>query len=411
MRQSCDRCHKQKLRCTRAGNNSNTGACDRCFRKHAQCVFSSSLPKGRPSMYSYGSADDSTGPKNADLTDPHPPVPVDDSSPVSALIEDTSLDLPTDLWPWTQPFNWDDTSMEWSDQGSGQLILNQHAMIDTAQTDDKMACITAVPNLLDRTAAVQDGDRDDYAQRQPGPTTPTQSLSQFFGHGHGHSHGTGHIGGSSGTSFGGGSDNNDGLDVVIAELAHLSVHLSPLRRSSYSLAGTLESSYHQNQARQKPLIDDATFESVAGWLAHGHGSAHNTTNMSSSPAANGHNPPFSPLPAPETKTTSAMLYHTFSASRHLLEILRYLQPNGGVSGTSTLSKPTRSTTPSTSASSSDALYFKLPKSSACNNIIHHQVIACHMILLNIYVAVLAVLERDTDPRAHRDNAAPLGDIR
>ncbi len=49
-RQSCDRCHKQKLRCTRE-NNSNGGGCDRCFRKRVQCVYSFSLPKGRPSPY------------------------------------------------------------------------------------------------------------------------------------------------------------------------------------------------------------------------------------------------------------------------------------------------------------------------------------------------------------------------
>ncbi|KAK4146868.1 uncharacterized protein C8A04DRAFT_25447 [Dichotomopilus funicola] len=50
MRQSCDRCHRQKLRCTRGGT-SNTGACDRCLRRRTQCVYSSSLPKGRPSIY------------------------------------------------------------------------------------------------------------------------------------------------------------------------------------------------------------------------------------------------------------------------------------------------------------------------------------------------------------------------
>lgn len=418
MRQSCDRCHKQKLRCTRAGNNSNTGACDRCFRKHTQCVFSSSLPKGRPSMY--GSADDSTGPKNPDLANAPPPVPVDVPAPVSKMIEDPSLDLPTELWPWVQPFNWDDTSMDWSDQDFGQSILNQHAMIDAAQTDITMTCVAAVPDPLDSIAAAKDRDCDDFAKKQPGPTISTQSLPELVG---GHGPGTGHSGGS---IFGSGNDNNDDPDVVIAELSRLSVHLSPLRRTSYSLAGTLESSHHPNQASEKPIIDDATFESVAGWLAQGHCSANNMcTNMSSSLAAERHNPPFSPLPAPETKTASAMLHHTFSASRHLLEILRYLQANVGVSGTSTLSRSRLSSTPSTSTSSSDDLYFGLPKSppsshsrppggcptSLCNNIIRHLVIACHMILLNIYAAVLAVLERDTDPRTHRNNMAALGDIR
>ena len=49
-RQSCDRCHKQKLRCIR-NKNTNSGVCDRCLSKRAQCVYSLSLPKGRPSLH------------------------------------------------------------------------------------------------------------------------------------------------------------------------------------------------------------------------------------------------------------------------------------------------------------------------------------------------------------------------
>ena len=367
----------------------------------------------------YGSTNDSTGPKNPNRANAPPPVPVDNPAPVSKMIADTPLDLPTEFWPWVQPFNWDDTSMDWSDQDFGQSILNQHAMIDAAQTDITMACVAAAPDSLNSTASAKDRDRDYSAKKLPGPTMSTQPLPELVG---GHGPGSGHIGGS---TFGSGNENNDDPDVVIAELSRLSVHLSPLRRSSYSLAGTLESLHHPNQARDKPIIDDATFESVAGWLAQGHCSAHDTTNKSSSFAAERHSPPFSPLPAPETKTASAMLHHTFSASRHLLEILRYLQANVGVSGTSTVSKPRFSSRPSTSISSSEDLYFGLQKSPSpshfrtpggdptnmCNNIIRHLVIACHMILLNIYAAVLAVLERDTDPRTHRNNMAALGDIR
>ncbi|KAL8794087.1 MAG: hypothetical protein Q9195_003387 [Heterodermia aff. obscurata] len=359
----------------------------------------------------YRSVDESTGPKIADVPKPPPPLPIDDSPPMSDSIEDTPLELPSDLWPWIQSFNCDDSPMDWSDQDLNQSILN-------AKTDATMACVTAFPDLLDHTIAAKDGIRDDHVQRQPGPTIPPQLSPQVFEGGH--RHGNGHVGGTCGDPLGGGIDNKDDLDTVIAELAHLSVHLSPLRRSSYSLAGTSESSHHQNQARQKPLIDDATFESVAGWLAHGHGSANNITNMLSSSAADRHNLSFSPLPAPDTKTTSAMLYHTFSASRHLLEILRYLQANVGASST-----PALSTTSSSSSSSSDASYFGLPGSSSSsyprtpgrspsndgNNIIRHLVIACHTILLNIYAAVLAVLERDTDPSAHKGNTPALGDIR
>ncbi|KAI3579603.1 hypothetical protein IWW34DRAFT_622403 [Fusarium oxysporum f. sp. albedinis] len=51
-RQSCDRCHSQKLRCTPRGG-SKTGACSRCFRHGTQCVYSLSRPKGRPSLHHY----------------------------------------------------------------------------------------------------------------------------------------------------------------------------------------------------------------------------------------------------------------------------------------------------------------------------------------------------------------------
>lgn len=51
-RQSCDRCHRQKLRCNPPGGR-RTGACSRCFRHGTQCVYSLSRPKGRPSLHHY----------------------------------------------------------------------------------------------------------------------------------------------------------------------------------------------------------------------------------------------------------------------------------------------------------------------------------------------------------------------
>lgn len=62
-RQSCDRCHKQKLRCTRNKNN-NSGVCDRCMSKRAQCVYSLSLPKGRPSLHRLAVEETNSGNKN-----------------------------------------------------------------------------------------------------------------------------------------------------------------------------------------------------------------------------------------------------------------------------------------------------------------------------------------------------------
>lgn len=50
MRQSCDRCHRQKLRCERL-DDSDTAACSRCLRRDSPCVYSYSLPKGRPNQH------------------------------------------------------------------------------------------------------------------------------------------------------------------------------------------------------------------------------------------------------------------------------------------------------------------------------------------------------------------------
>lgn len=71
-RQSCDRCHKQKLRCTREGSGIGGGICDRCFRRHARCVYSPRLPKGRPSLQQRAAAveDHGTGRAASDAYKP-----------------------------------------------------------------------------------------------------------------------------------------------------------------------------------------------------------------------------------------------------------------------------------------------------------------------------------------------------
>ncbi len=449
MRQSCDRCHKQKLRCTRAGN-SNTGACDRCLRKRVQCVYSSSLPKGRPSIYR--STDDSTGLGSGDRSSPLPQVPVtqelhhrgsvvssqngsaeagnddndgsmkvdvstdmdvqpnsSDHSPMSKPADDISVGNTTHHWSWVDPFNWDDTQVDWGDLDSGQPRFDWPTMTNTEQTDVTAAYITAFQGLSDRTAIGKNSDGDNSANSEPSPRELTQNLPHFPEYGHGH--GIGHLGVSNDTSD---------PDVVIAELAQLSVRLSPLRRSSYDLAEISQSSCHPGQAHHTPLIDDAAFESVAVWLAHGSVSVNIPSTRDY-------------LPAPESKTIGAMLCNVFSASHHLLETLRWLANNAG-SSTFTCSTPVPSSTPSTTTVSSETSYFRLPKgsissvssssslsssypgspgsssSNSCSHIIRHLVIACHTMILNIFPAVVAILEHDANARAHRDTAV-LGSIR
>lgn len=71
-RQSCDRCHGQKLRCTRT-SDSETGPCVRCIRQRAECTYSSSLPKGRRSMYRLpeSTSSDSTSFQSQPVPPPH----------------------------------------------------------------------------------------------------------------------------------------------------------------------------------------------------------------------------------------------------------------------------------------------------------------------------------------------------
>jgi hypothetical protein len=57
-RQSCDRCHGQKLRCSKGGLPSKeSDSCARCRRKGVSCEYSTPLPKGRPSTYRRAEAD------------------------------------------------------------------------------------------------------------------------------------------------------------------------------------------------------------------------------------------------------------------------------------------------------------------------------------------------------------------
>ena len=68
-RQSCDRCHKQKLRCIRS-KSSEGGVCDRCLSKRAQCVYSFSLPKGRPSLQRLAEESNSSANNNNNTESP-----------------------------------------------------------------------------------------------------------------------------------------------------------------------------------------------------------------------------------------------------------------------------------------------------------------------------------------------------
>ena len=440
-RQSCDRCHKQKLRCTRE-NNSNGGVCDRCFRKRVQCAYSFSLPKGRPSVYRLGdeSTTSNTSGTKASGTE-HEPVnpaasdadadanastkmnidaiqvanPSMNEHSVLAGLMDTSMDVSTGTWPWLDTLSWDDTQLDidWSGHDSSHVdaVLASH-------------------NAFGNNGSARDG------LDPPSPSQPLYPPSPR--HPHAHARGQAEDGvfdehdGSTrsnmGNCIGGAGDGttNTSLDkymnwpsLVIAQLSQLSTRLSSLRYSSYTLANAAESSSCRlPNGQQIPLIDAAAFESVAAWLAHGHGSADMNVHAPFHAPAESHGP--YPSPAPETKPKGGhgILHDVFSASHRLLEILRHLQVKNIVEP---FNLSTVTSAASAGQSSVQLRLTKGPRSSApssgsqqhSNNtmqIIRHLVMACEALLLEIYMAVLIALQHDAFHGASMNTTA-LGDVR
>ncbi|KAK4199546.1 hypothetical protein QBC40DRAFT_227822 [Triangularia verruculosa] len=397
-RLSCDRCHYQKLRCTRAGDNP-TDPCNRCLRQNAQCVYSSSLPKGRPSMYRQSkdrrppasprraTIDSTTSHANSDIsrtsnsdgsssTASH--TQREDSNPngdIDQLLAGTIDPSSTPgAWPWMAPIEWNEMQI---DSGDSEFMN----MINPGSSDGQgLPC--SPPSVC-----------------VPEFETPMFELFQ------------------NATSIA-----KSDPDLGIAQLSQLSTRLYPLHRSSCSLAETAGLSGKQSpelgQHKPQPLVDDMAFNAVAKWLVHGV-----STNMDILFRADHrlHNPNINPAlretPAADT------LHDTFAASHHLLEILRLLQSNvtGGFSsdtaGTTSARDPTdfwRSVTPQsdntttgsnessidkeTATSVPSASYGHSSSGGYSSTVVRHLVIACHTLLLNIYIAVLIALQHDVDLR-------------
>ena len=430
-RQSCDRCHKQKLRCTR-GKNSGGGVCDRCFRKRVQCVYSFSLPKGRPSVYRLPeepTTNSMSGPKRSGME--HEPVnptapdadadvyastkmsvdaiqvthPSMNEHSVVAGLMDTSMDVSTGTSPWLDTSSWDDTQLEidWNafgNDGSGREEL-----------DPPSPTHPSCPPTLRHPHA--------YPHGQPGG-------GAFEKHdGSTESHMGESIGGSGDDTTNMSLDKNIGWpSLVIAELSQLSTCLSSLRYSSYTLANAAESSScRPPSGRQIPLIDAAAFETVGAWLAHGHDSANMNVHPPVHAPAQSQSPCPSPPPVTKSRGSHGILHEVFSASHRLLEILRHLQVKNIAEPFNSSAAPS-AFTPLAAPSGQSSVYFRLTKGSWSSapssgsqqhshntmQIIRHLVVACKALLLEIYMAVLTALQHDALHGASMNSTA-LGDIR
>ncbi|KAL6818062.1 hypothetical protein GGI42DRAFT_309266 [Trichoderma sp. SZMC 28013] len=492
-RQSCDRCHGQKLRCTRA-SGSNTGVCNRCLRQNARCVYSFSLPKGRPSMYrlhmenssssssshtasasnlataatptataisASASSSSASSAINQPSTSPASTEPITSdpktvaadgecgdgngngkrSSPPPGNINCSANDDPpsltgpmdtdaattistdtsdTSIWSWlAEPFNWGDMQIDMdneqhhdSSRPTPTVDLHQTMMDGIHQLSDAVGMAafpdaafpyfpdwdskhvetkTASPTHLQKVPE-QQLHQQPQPQQQPQPARPQMHL---------------------------------GPDDGIAQLSQLSMRLYPLHRTCCTLAETVESliqsrDFGQNQILSSLLVDDATFKLVAQWLVQ---VSADSSSLLLRPEASKNQ---TPTPCAGAVTLGNTLLDAFSASCHLLQIMQCLpvDPSFWPNGAAPLPTPTSmpgsldsntgyldqaacnsnnglalSSSISSSSSSSPSNFSRTPNQGQYSNTaMRHLVIACHTLLLNIFVVVFTALQLDGDLR-------------
>ncbi|KAF4119348.1 GAL4 [Geosmithia morbida] len=460
-RQSCDRCHGQKLRCTRSGN-CDTGACNRCLRQDAQCVYSFSLPRGRPSRYRTSEQPVSPRKQRTSSSSTTAPIPAyapitatsDRSKTSTSISTDTNMGLvgrayktaedslssssssATSDWPWTADMSMDGFPMSMSEPRNGlHAPMAIDPQLESGAFDASIFCDAFPPSWIN--------SRDSFS----GVGDKPEGIS--IDRGHESSSSTGSIGlvragrsksdkvirarlaspGEIDLSCLEKSLSPSQLDrstpsSCIAQLSELSMRLHPLLSASCVLAeptaGTESMGSHDGRCSLGGLmLNDTAFESVSLWVAHV-----SAKGLSMEYGQHDH-----VLEDGLVPRLGDVVRDAFAASHQLLYILQSLH----------LTKP--GSTPPVSAKG----YFEMPsipRSSAAASMMaslrgpdqysavvaRPLVSACHGLLLSTYVVVLIVLQHDadlllskspnsgSDPTSAADMdcpaaASPFGDIR
>ncbi|RAL03664.1 uncharacterized protein BO80DRAFT_442248 [Aspergillus ibericus CBS 121593] len=298
----------------------------------------------------------------------------------------SSVDSSTGMWSCVSQPIWHDLEGQANEQDWASHMLNS---IDQ-QIDGPLSCLDTVPSL--------------FAWGNSGCTCLGSELLMTT------------------NSIGGMVDNRDSPDAGISQLSQLSSRLSSLYRWSCAAADNQESSSQSNdssEAYSNSLINDVAFKSVASWLVHV------SSDTRGFPCAD---PKTSSL---DQFSTNDTLHNVFTASYQFLEILRGLQPEA-------CSRAQASIFDSQGGICDDTWINTLPASisipdvqivapqpeetSYCNIVERHLIIACHTLLLKIYVAVFTSLQCDVDRWSSRlrpgnveqdedAKAASLADIR
>ena len=365
-RQSCDRCHGQKLRCTRQPDSAETGPCSRCLRQGAECVYSSTLPRGRHSLTGQSSGQ---GPGQGQGLSPL--VPIDPTFYPYPLVTATTA-------PHTQTNN-------------NGLIGSDH---------DPQASINGVFSVA---AGSLEGLPDlDWIVPDALAAPPPSPLR---------------CSGGGDTQAEPWSSSIDGAEEAsIAQLSELSIRLYPLYRSSCSLITAAQ----KNRSNASTIIDDAALGSVVTSLVSANASFQSPPSTISNAlqgtlSASRHLLSIlCRLQASAVATKSAS--STVSTST-LANTGAHVDPWGTF--TPQTSSTTRSNLPEHSGSGNGPPNFYEPQQALTGSmmvdsaagqgrhfdmVVHHLVLACRTLLLNTYGTLLAALQHDAD--LQRDSLLP-----
>lgn len=368
LRQSCDRCHGQKLRCSRP-SGSDTGACNRCLRQGAQCIYSSTLARGRPYTNRR---------RRTSATASSPKSTLNSGSVGGGSIIRGSH---ANSWPSETHTHWTNNDLdgkEYDMESMGQME-SQAITLDNASGQEFGAFTDIFPGLdvhmsnvdmeFGWPAAIQsysnNGMTEKSSPRVP-PQLQTSLPTKIVGHG--------------------ASDSIYSADVGIAQLSQLTTSLEPMYLSSCALSESISRQGQDTFAR--PLFDEHAFMTAATW----------------SFAPDSSLPPASPIASKVRETPGKVLNDAFSAMYSLLQILGRRNSSGLVTRTVSTDgeidpdfdcRLEQGTSTNTMDRTSPA-GVQTPGRQYANTAVRHLVIACHTLILNICVALLVALQQDAD---------------
>ncbi|KAG9515637.1 hypothetical protein KCU93_g9437, partial [Aureobasidium melanogenum] len=382
-RQSCDRCHKQKLRCLRP-SDGESGACERCTRLKTQCVYSSALPKGRPRGQN----------RTTEVVQKLPEFTVEDCaaanhgcSAVDAEMITDTVQYPdntnTDLWNDSMPVDWMnniDHTFTNPEQWHFDLVnldnANELSSYNTAESS------FTPPDLIDSSSGSQIHQSAIRADSQQ--DTPLNKVEP---------------------------------ESAIAILSRLSQRLYSLYSAVLQLANSSDAIDQADAAalRKGPFADDSAFQKLTGWLVRASSSMGNSSVNAAEQDAN------TPA-APDDGC--ALLEEVFSAFQKLIDTLHSLSEEASQLGSLSqdglmpgiLNQEMTGTILGAGIQPPGRPFVSTNHWS--DSITRHMVMANHMLLLNTYLAAIMALQHAVikqksakETPTARDFALPLGEMR